>query len=148
MAMDQRPSPFPALAAQAVRGFCMGAADIVPGVSGGTIALIFGIYERLVDNIRIGASALGRLVRLPPNHRRAGNGHKKTTPEHHAGVRGSVAITPGTEAVHRTGNPVGRLFEHHFEERADAPTESVGPHETSSNPNFASRLVSKSKVRF
>ena len=30
----------------------MGAADIVPGVSGGTIALIVGIYERVVDSIR------------------------------------------------------------------------------------------------
>ena len=46
------------------RGFCMGAADIVPGVSGGTVALIFGIYERLVRNIRIGAGALGQLLRL------------------------------------------------------------------------------------
>ena len=27
----------------------MGAADIVPGVSGGTIALIAGIYERLIN---------------------------------------------------------------------------------------------------
>lgn len=31
-----------------LRGFCMGAADAVPGVSGGTIALITGIYERLI----------------------------------------------------------------------------------------------------
>ena len=29
----------------------MGSADIVPGVSGGTIALITGIYERLVHSI-------------------------------------------------------------------------------------------------
>ena len=29
-----------------IRGLCMGSADIVPGVSGGTIALITGIYER------------------------------------------------------------------------------------------------------
>ena len=29
----------------------MGAADIVPGVSGGTIALITGIYERLLGAI-------------------------------------------------------------------------------------------------
>lgn len=29
-------------------GFLMGAADIVPGVSGGTVALILGVYERLV----------------------------------------------------------------------------------------------------
>jgi len=29
-------------------GICMGAADIVPGVSGGTIAFILGFYERLI----------------------------------------------------------------------------------------------------
>ncbi len=45
------------------RGFAMGAADIVPGVSGGTIALIFGIYERLIASIRAGSSALGHLIR-------------------------------------------------------------------------------------
>lgn len=45
------------------RGFAMGAADIVPGVSGGTIALIFGIYERLIASIRAGSSALGHLMR-------------------------------------------------------------------------------------
>jgi len=32
-------------------GFLMGAADIVPGVSGGTMALIVGIYERLIAAI-------------------------------------------------------------------------------------------------
>lgn len=32
-----------------LKGMAMGAADAVPGVSGGTIALITGIYERLVD---------------------------------------------------------------------------------------------------
>ena len=34
-----------------VKGIAMGAADIVPGVSGGTIALIAGIYERLINAI-------------------------------------------------------------------------------------------------
>ena len=34
-----------------LRGFCMGAADAVPGVSGGTIALILGIYERLISAV-------------------------------------------------------------------------------------------------
>lgn len=34
-----------------LKGVFMGAADSVPGVSGGTIALITGIYERLVDAI-------------------------------------------------------------------------------------------------
>jgi putative membrane protein len=34
-----------------IKGLFMGTADIVPGVSGGTIALITGIYERLVHAI-------------------------------------------------------------------------------------------------
>lgn len=34
-----------------VRGILMGSADIVPGVSGGTIALITGIYAHLVGAI-------------------------------------------------------------------------------------------------
>ncbi len=29
----------------------MGAADIIPGVSGGTMALITGIYEELIESI-------------------------------------------------------------------------------------------------
>jgi len=36
----------------------MGAADIVPGVSGGTVALVLGIYEQFLDNIRMGAKCL------------------------------------------------------------------------------------------
>ena len=36
----------------ALRGVCMGAADVVPGVSGGTMALITGIYEELILSIR------------------------------------------------------------------------------------------------
>ncbi|MFT4597114.1 MAG: putative membrane protein [Paracrocinitomix sp.] len=51
------------LITNAARGFAMGAADIVPGVSGGTIALILGIYERLLASIRTGARSLGRLAR-------------------------------------------------------------------------------------
>lgn len=35
-----------------VTGFCMGAADVVPGVSGGTVAFLFGIYRRLLTAIR------------------------------------------------------------------------------------------------
>ncbi|MCA9044524.1 MAG: DUF368 domain-containing protein [Planctomycetaceae bacterium] len=34
-----------------LKGIAMGAADIVPGVSGGTIAFISGIYEELIDSI-------------------------------------------------------------------------------------------------
>ena len=40
----------------------MGAADIVPGVSGGTVALVVGIYERLVHNVHTGAEALKAIV--------------------------------------------------------------------------------------
>jgi putative membrane protein len=34
------------------KGMAMGAADVVPGVSGGTIAFITGIYDTLLDSIR------------------------------------------------------------------------------------------------
>ena len=33
------------------RGFCMGVADVVPGVSGGTMAFILGVYEELLDAV-------------------------------------------------------------------------------------------------
>jgi putative membrane protein len=46
---SQSPSGYLILA---VKGFCMGAANVVPGVSGGTMALILGIYEELIDAIR------------------------------------------------------------------------------------------------
>ena len=42
-------------------GFMMGAADIVPGVSGGTIAFIFGIYEELLHSIK---TVTGKTLRL------------------------------------------------------------------------------------
>jgi len=45
-------------------GFVMGAADLVPGVSGGTVALVAGIYERLITSIRTGAGALAHAIRL------------------------------------------------------------------------------------
>jgi putative membrane protein len=35
-----------------IKGFLMGSADIVPGVSGGTLALITGIYHRLIYAIK------------------------------------------------------------------------------------------------
>jgi putative membrane protein len=45
----------------AMKGFLMGSADIVPGVSGGTMALIVGIYERLLNAIK---SVNGRFIKL------------------------------------------------------------------------------------
>lgn len=35
-----------------IKGMGMGAADVVPGVSGGTIAFITGIYEELINSIK------------------------------------------------------------------------------------------------
>jgi len=34
-----------------LKGMAMGAADVVPGVSGGTIAFISGIYEELIESL-------------------------------------------------------------------------------------------------
>jgi putative membrane protein len=44
--------PFRGYVALTVKGFCMGAADVVPGVSGGTMAFILNIYEELIASIR------------------------------------------------------------------------------------------------
>jgi putative membrane protein len=40
----------------------MGTADIVPGVSGGTVALVLGIYDRLIRNVSQGAHGLKQLL--------------------------------------------------------------------------------------
>jgi putative membrane protein len=44
--------PFFAYMTLAAKGFCMGASDVVPGVSGGTMAFILGIYEELINAIK------------------------------------------------------------------------------------------------
>jgi len=50
-----------------VKGMAMGAGDVVPGVSGGTIAFITGIYEELIDSIRsIDHTALKVLLKQGP----------------------------------------------------------------------------------
>ncbi|HEY6611786.1 MAG TPA: DUF368 domain-containing protein [Pseudomonas sp.] len=45
------------------KGVAMGAADVVPGVSGGTIAFISGIYDELLRSIAAVPGALRELVR-------------------------------------------------------------------------------------
>jgi putative membrane protein len=42
-------------------GFTMGLADLVPGVSGGTIALLFGIYDELIYSIKL---VTGKVIKL------------------------------------------------------------------------------------
>ena len=57
-----------------LKGICMGFADVIPGVSGGTLALILGIYKEFVDTLR------GLHVRwLPPLWRllRSGGGSQQ-----------------------------------------------------------------------
>lgn len=51
-----------------LKGLAMGAADAVPGVSGGTIALITGIYERLIRALTAMDPAV--LKQVPYLHRR------------------------------------------------------------------------------
>jgi len=62
--MNRPPNAVSRDIATAARGLAMGAADVVPGVSGGTIALVLGIYERLVTAIsHFDARLLGHLRR-------------------------------------------------------------------------------------
>ena len=45
-----------------LKGLLMGTADIIPGVSGGTIALITGIYQNLLEAIKSADLKALRLV--------------------------------------------------------------------------------------
>lgn len=48
----------------ALKGFLMGAANVIPGVSGGTIAFLTGIYQELIESIKsIGGKNLGLLLK-------------------------------------------------------------------------------------
>ena len=57
------------LALNATRGALIGAAEVVPGVSGGTVALVVGVYERLIASASHLLSALRLLLRdVPRGH--------------------------------------------------------------------------------
>ncbi len=45
----------------ALKGAAMGAANVIPGVSGGTVAFITGIYERLIEAVK---SCDGKAIKL------------------------------------------------------------------------------------
>lgn len=47
-----------------LNGFMMGSADIVPGVSGGTMAFILGVYDELIESIQATVPFLRDLLRL------------------------------------------------------------------------------------
>ncbi len=58
---DQNRRPWRHYLGLFARGLAMGSADVVPGVSGGTMAFILGIYEDLIANVRmLGRSAFWR----------------------------------------------------------------------------------------
>lgn len=49
----------------AVKGACIGVADIVPGMSGGSMAFILGIYQQLLHAItRVNKSWFGKIMRI------------------------------------------------------------------------------------
>lgn len=54
------PRPLRLLPLDIGRGFLIGSAELVPGVSGGTVALVTGVYEQLIDS----ASHVLRAVRV------------------------------------------------------------------------------------
>ena len=54
-----------------VRGFLIGMAELVPGVSGGTVALVTGVYDELIDSASHVLGALRALVRGPDRWSRA-----------------------------------------------------------------------------
>jgi putative membrane protein len=58
-----------ALAADAARGALIGAAEVVPGVSGGTVALVTGVYERLIASASHLLSGVRLLARDLPRRR-------------------------------------------------------------------------------
>ena len=46
-----------------LRGLLMGSVYLVPGGDGGTVALVLGIYERLIASLHSGSAAIGALLR-------------------------------------------------------------------------------------
>ncbi|MGM8910137.1 DUF368 domain-containing protein [Psychrobacter sp. 1U1] len=69
------------LVAVYIKGMAMGAADIVPGVSGGTIALIAGIYERLINALGSIGPSLWQVFRQ------------------HGGIKGLLAVWRQVDAT-------------------------------------------------
>ena len=74
----------------AARGALIGFAEIVPGVSGGTIALIVGVYDTLID----GAGHLARGVARTIGDGMRGRGLSKAV-AHFRSVRWSVVLPIG-----------------------------------------------------
>ncbi|RXZ86810.1 DUF368 domain-containing protein [Agromyces atrinae] len=74
----------------AIRGMLIGVVEVIPGVSGGTIALIVGVYETLIDGAGHLARAAARLVGDGLRGRGLGRAG-----EHVRAVRWSVVLPVG-----------------------------------------------------
>jgi putative membrane protein len=72
---SHRGGGFLAVLVNVIRGGLIGVAEVIPGVSGGTLALIVGIYGRLIDagaTLVLSARRLVHLTRDEPGTRSAG----------------------------------------------------------------------------
>ena len=50
----------------ALRGFLIGTAEVIPGVSGGTVALVTGVYDRIIRSAAATVEGLIWLIRFKP----------------------------------------------------------------------------------
>ena len=88
--MTRRAHPVIRSVADGVRGALIGFAEIVPGVSGGTIALIVGVYDSLID----GAGHLARGVARAIGDGVRGRGFSRAS-AHFRSVRWAVVLPIG-----------------------------------------------------
>ncbi len=51
-----------------LKGACMGVADVIPGVSGGTLALILGIYQQFIDAVKSISGLMSQFSTTPRRH--------------------------------------------------------------------------------
>lgn len=61
-----------------LRGFLIGMAELVPGVSGGTVALVTGVYDQLIDSAAHVIGGARRLVTGPDRARAAAGELRRT----------------------------------------------------------------------
>ena len=90
-----------------VRGMMMGGADVIPGVSGGTVALIVGIYERLVTAISHVDRSLFEYVRQRQWRQAAEHIDLRFLITLGLGVVGGI-VTVGSQMEHLLTNPTLR----------------------------------------
>ncbi|MGB5952752.1 MAG: DUF368 domain-containing protein [Ornithinimicrobium sp.] len=68
---ERAPRPLTSLPLDLARGFLIGSAELVPGVSGGTVALVTGVYEDLIASASHVVSAVKAAVIGPDRTQRA-----------------------------------------------------------------------------